>query len=76
MSQVLYNRDPQTTGDLDELCALARHIRIDGLGEQLNELLGQIDQALAGISSILPRLVEQAHTVELATPVPRSRRRP
>lgn len=55
--------------------ALARHIRIDGLGEQLNELLGQIDQALAGISSILPRLVEEAHTVELATPAPRSRRR-
>jgi hypothetical protein len=52
------------TADLDELRTLARHIRIDGLGEQLDELLAQIDRALKGISVILPELVELAHTVE------------
>src|ERR1019366_2968803 len=48
MSQALHNRDTHMTGDLDELRTLARHIRIDGLGEQLKDLLGQIDGARLG----------------------------
>jgi hypothetical protein len=76
MSQGVHNRGPHTTGDLDELRAVARHIRLDGLGEQLQDLLGQIDRALAGISSVLPQLVELAHTVEPPASTPRSRRRP
>jgi hypothetical protein len=76
MSQALHDRDTHTTGDLDELRVLARHIRIDGVGEQLKDLLGQIDGALAEISSILPQLVELAHTVEPSVPGPRPRHRP
>jgi hypothetical protein len=75
MSQALHNRDTHMTGDLDELRTLARHIRIDGLGEQLKDLLGQIDGALGEISSILPQLVELAHTVEPSMRAPRPRGR-
>ena len=78
MSQALHDRhdrDQQAIGDLDELRTLARHIRIDALGDELNDLLGQIDQALNGLSSIIPRLVELAHTVEPPEPAARSRHR-
>jgi hypothetical protein len=75
MSQALHNRDTHMTGDLDELRTLARHIRIDGLGEQLKDLLGQIDGALGEISSILPQLVELSHTVEPSVRAPRPRDR-
>jgi len=76
MSQAVHNREAHTPGDLDELRSLARHIRLDGLGEQLSDLLAQIERALSGIASILPQLVELAHTVEVSPDGPRSGRRP